>query len=164
MSNDNNEVENRTSRHRLVAVAVIAAIVAVLVGLLGGTASADSTTVPGHSSERVDADQNGYPDEGMVVSGNYNDVYSDADGDCDLRVNYRGTFDNDPYLDSGWIQNHYVCRGPDGSTVTYNYLIVHESDPRYKRPGEPIWGTWKIVVFTVGGDGNVVNPNRHVGG
>jgi hypothetical protein len=71
-------------------------------------------------------------------------------------VNYRGDFGNTPYLDSGWIQNHWVCKGPDG-TSTFNYLFVHESDPRYT--GDPeweIWGTWEWKVLTESGYGNWV--------
>ena len=32
---------------------------------------------------------------------------------CDYVVNYRGNFENDPFLDSGWIQNHINCSGYD---------------------------------------------------
>lgn len=129
-----------------------------------GSASADVTTVPGQSGPRVDADNNGYPDVDKVVNGNYTDTYSDADGDCVVRVNYQGTFQNNPYLDSGWIQNHYRCVAPDGSVTTYNYLIVHESDPRYS--GDPdwaIWGAWEFHVDAEGGSGNLVRPVGHNG-
>lgn len=48
---------------------------------------------------------------------------------CDYQVQYRGTFGNDPFVDSGWIENNIHCSGDAGNS-TYNYLIVHETEPR----------------------------------
>lgn len=138
------------------AIVVIGILLLSFVSI--GTASA-ATTVPGQSGPRVDADNNGYPDEGQVVNGNYNDTYSDNDGDCVVRVIYQGSFENDAYLDNGWIQNHYRCVAPDGSVTTYNYLIVHETDPRYTdNPDWAVWGNWEFTVLTQGGSGNLVRP------
>ena len=53
---------------------------------------------------------------------------------CDYVINYRADFGNDPFMNTGWIQNHINCYG--------NYLIVHEDDPRYTGDGIEIWGTW----------------------
>ncbi len=115
------------------------------------------TTVPGHT-DRYDTDNNGYPDAGQVVNGRYTDVYVDGATVCSLTVIYRGDFGNDPYLDSGVITNHYLCKGPDG-TIPYYYQIVHQSDPRYTgNPDWSIWGTWEFHVLTEGGSGNFVRP------
>jgi hypothetical protein len=124
---------------------------------LGGVALA-STTVPGHT-DRYDTDNNGFPDAGVEVNGRYTDVYV-AEGEvCNLTVIYRGDFGNDPYLNSGVITNHYLCRGPDG-TVPYYYQIVHETDPRYSgNPEWSVWTTWEFHVLTVGKfGGNLVRP------
>lgn len=151
-----------------------------------------ATIVPGHDNERNDADGNGFPDEGVVVNGHYTTEYAyDANGDwywdlgdgrvlgtvdsieeldaatltvCDYVVNYRGSFENDPFLDSGWITNHINCRGYDDNDK-YNYVIVHETDPRYTgNPDWSIWGTWEFHTLTVSGIGNLVRPETHVGG
>jgi hypothetical protein len=137
-------------------------------------------------NESVDADNNGYPDAGVVVNTNYTSIYAyDANGDyywdlgdgriqgtvgsiddldpatlswCDYVINTRGTFENDPFQDTGWIQNHIVCDGYDGH-ATYNYLIVHETDPRYTgNPDWAIWGNWEYKVLTESGNGNLVRP------
>src|SRR5438067_6777192 len=113
-----------------------------------------ATTVPGHSGAKTDADNNGISDAGVQVVGNYDEVDVFGATTCKLRVNYKGDFGNTPYLDSGEIQNHYVCDGPDGHQ-TYNYLIVSSDDPRYS--GNPDWavfGTWEYHVLTQGGQGN----------
>lgn len=151
-----------------------------------------ATIVPGHQNDRNDADGNGIPDEGVVVNGHYTSVYAyDAAGDwywdlgdgrvdgtvesvealdagtltvCDYVVNYRGSFENDPFLDSGWIQNVINCRGHDDNGK-YFYAIVHETDPRYT--GDPdwaIWGTWEYQTLVVSGSGNLARPETHVGG
>ena len=149
-----------------------------------------STVVHGH--QRYDQDGNGFPDEGARVNGHYTSVYAyDAHGDwywdlgdgrvygtvpsvddldggtltrCDYVVNYRGSFENDPFMDTGWIQNHVNCRGY-GDNNTYNYLIVHETDPRYTgNPAWAIWGSWEYHVLTISGFGNLVRPYAHVGG
>lgn len=159
-----------------------------IVALLAGAfpAAADSTIVPGQQG-RYDADHNGIPDEDVVVTGKYESVYAyDANdwywdlGDgrvdgtvdsiedldqttltvCDYQVQYRGTFENDPFLDSGWIKNNINCSGYDDNG-TYNYVIVHETDPRYRgNPDWAIWGTWEYHVQTVSGQGNLVRPSN----
>jgi hypothetical protein len=151
-----------------------------------------STRVPGHQKARYDQDGNGFPDEGVTVNGHYTSVYAyDAAGDwywdlgdgrvqgtvdsvddldaatltvCDYVVNYRGSFENDPFMDTGWIQNHINCHGFDDDGH-YNYTIVHETDPRYTgNPDWAIWGTWEYHVLTVDGLGNLTRPSTHVGG
>ncbi|MEX0747220.1 MAG: hypothetical protein WD275_04410, partial [Rhodothermales bacterium] len=83
---------------------------------------------------------------------------------CDYVNNYRADFGNNPFMDSGWIQNHINCSGYDDNNH-YNYLIVHESDPRYiGNPDWAIWGNWEYHVLTVSGFGNLVRPENHVGG
>lgn len=149
------------------------------------------TTVPGHSKKKQDQDENGFPDQGVEVNGHYTSVYAyDALGDwywdlgdgrvrgtvgsvdeldqatltvCDYVVNYRGTFENDPFMDTGWIQNHINCSGYDDDNH-YNYLIVHETDPRYRGdPDQAIWGTWEYHVLTISGFGNLARPETPVG-
>lgn len=149
-----------------------------------------STMVPGHAG-KGDADNNGYPDVGVTVNGHYTSLYAyDANGDyywdlgdgriygtvasvddldqatlttCDYVNNYRGTFDNDPFMDSGWIQNHINCSGYDDNGQ-YNYLIVHETDPRYTgNPDWAVWGTWEYRILTISGQGNLVQPMNHMG-
>ena len=129
-------------------------LLAVLFGILVAVPAAFAgTTVPGHDG-KWDADNNGYPDEGVKVNGHYTSLYAyDANGDyywdlgdgriqgtvgsvaeldqatltsCDYVVNYRGSFENNPFMDSGWIQNHINCSGYDDNGQ-YNYLIVHET-------------------------------------
>ena len=162
----------------------------VLAVLITVPAAFASTAVPGHQ-DKWDADNNGYPDEGVEVNGHYTSLYAyDANGDyywdlgdgrvfgtvdsvaeldqatlttCDYVVNYRGAFENDPFLDSGWIQNHINCSGYDDNNH-YNTLIVHETDPRYTgNPDWAIWGTWEYHVLTVSGYGNLVRPMNHAG-
>lgn len=137
------------------------------------------TTVPGHRGRH-----------GTVV-GHYTSVYAyDANGDdywdmgdgrilgtvdsiaeldvatltvCDYVVNYRADFGDDPFMDTGWIQNHINCAGYDDNNH-YNYLIVHESDPRYTgNPDWAIWNTWEYHALTISGFGNLVRPERPVG-
>ena len=156
---------------------------------IGSVASA-ATAVPGHQGSRYDG--NGIPDVGVEVTGHYDSVYAyDGSGEwywdlgdgrilgtvgsvedldvatlttCDYVVNYRGSFENDPFMDSGWIQNHINCRGYDDNNH-YNYLIVHETDPRYTgNPDWAIWGTWEYSALTISGFGNLVRPEHHVGG
>lgn len=163
-----------------VLLSVLVAVPAVLAG----------TTVPGHT-DKWDSDNNGYPDAGVKVNGHYTSLYAyDANGDwywdlgdgriqgtvgsvadldeatlttCDYVNNYRADFGNDPFMNSGWIQNHINCNGYDGNSH-YNYLIVHETDPRYTgNPDWAIWGTWEYHVLTESGMGNLVRPENHVG-
>jgi hypothetical protein len=148
------------------------------------------TRVPGHLNPRYDQDGNGYPDAGVEVSGHYYSLYAyDANGGWywdlgdgrvlgtvasvddldaatltvyDYVVNYRGTFNNDPFMDSGWIQNIINATGYDDNGQ-YNYLIVHESDPRYTgNPDWSIWGTWEYQVLVESKSGNLVHPSSHV--
>lgn len=112
-------------------------------------------------------DENWYWDlgDGRV----YGTVDSIADLDqerltvCDYVINYRADFGNDPFMDAGWIQNHINCSGYDDNNH-YNYLIVHESDPRYTgNPDWAIWGVWEYQVLTISGYGNLARPMNHVG-
>lgn len=149
------------------------------------------TIVPGHDMDRNDQDGNGFPDEGVTVNGKYTSLYAwDADGNyywdlgdgriqgtvdsvddldqatltvCDYQVQYRGKFENTPFLDSGWIINNIKCSGYANNN-TYNYIMVHETDRRYT--GDPdwaIWGTWEFHVYTVSGFGNLVRPESPAG-
>ncbi len=165
----------------VVLLGVLMAVPAVLAG----------TTVPGHDG-KWDADNNGYPDAGVEVNGHYTSLYAyDAAGNwywdlgdgriqgtvasvadldqatlttCDYVNNYRADFGNDPFMNSGWIQNHINCSGYDDNGQ-YNYLIVHETDPRYTgNPDWAIWGSWEYHVLTISGQGNLVQPMNHVGG
>lgn len=150
-----------------------------------------ATTVPGHTGDRIDADGNGFPDEGVVVVGHYYSVYAyDGSGGwyldlgdgrvqgnvgsideldqatlttCKYVNNYRATFENDPFMDSGWIMNNIRCRGYDDNGF-YRYGIVHESDPRYRgNPEWSIWGSWEFHEYIGSGYGNLVRPMKHVG-
>ena len=152
------------------------------------------TMVPGHQKQvengTIDADGNEYPDEGVTVNGKYTSLYAyDASdwywdlGDgriqgtvdsvdeldestltvCDYQVQYRGNFENDPFLDSGWIMNNINCSGYDDNNH-YNYLIVHETDPRYTGNSDfSIWGNWEYKALTISGMGNLVRPETPVG-
>jgi hypothetical protein len=144
-----------------------------------GTTLGKSTT----KSNFKDEDNNGIPDEGEVVTGTYKSRYAyDAGGNwywdlgdgrtqgnvagfdeldqatitnCYYKVAYRGKFENDPFLDSGWIRNNINCKGYDDNG-NYNYVIVHESDPRYtgSKP-KPGWGgDWEYHVDVESGVGN----------
>ncbi len=151
---------------------------------------ASNTTVPGHQGSRYDQDNNGYPDVGVEVNGKYTALYAyDASDDwywdlgdgrvqgtvdsvddldqstlstCDYQIQYRGTFENNSFMDGGWIMNNIVCSGYDG-TSTNNYLIVNENDPRYTGdPAAAIWGNWEYHILTQSGEGNLVRPEHHV--
>ncbi len=148
------------------------------------TGGGDPTPVPGQRT-RADADGNGYPDSGRIVTGTYESLYAeDAQGDwwwdvgdgrilgtvaslealdaatltrCDYQVSYRGDFGNTPSLDSGWINNSVRCHGHFRGTS--HYLIVHRTDPRYTgNPEWAIWGDWEYRVLTESGFGNLVRP------
>ncbi|HEY1407630.1 MAG TPA: hypothetical protein VF434_01740 [Promineifilum sp.] len=167
-------------------IAILAALTLLLAA--AGMVLAD-TTVPGHTG-KYDQDNNGYPDAGMEVNGHYTSVYAyDANGDwywdlgdgrvqgtvgsiadldpatlttCDYVINYRADFGNDPFMNSGWIQNLINCYGYDDNGQ-YNYLIVHETDPRYTgNPDWAIWGNWEYHVLTISGQGNLTGPQNHV--
>jgi hypothetical protein len=130
----------------------------------------------------VDADNNGFPDAGVVVGRHWESLYAyDATGDwywdigdgriigsvadpslldqdtvttCKYVNSSRGTFENDPFQDSGWIQNHITCTGVDKGS--FQYLIVHKTDPRYTGNAWPIWDEWEYHALTVSGSGNLV--------
>lgn len=154
------------------------------VAVVAASASARPTTVPGHTGSRTDKDSNGISDAGVFVNGHYKSVYAYDDngqwywdlGDgrvqgtvnsvealdkdtltvCDYINNYRADFGNDPFMNTGWIQNHINCSGYDDNG-TYNYLIVHKDDPRYTgNPDWALWGEWEYHVLTQSGDGNLV--------
>jgi len=127
----------------------IAAAVVAATALIPATALAAQDT---------DADNNGYPDAGVVVTKHWDSLYAeDAGGDwywdlgdgrvygtadsvdeldaattstCDYTNNSRGEFNNDPYQDTGWISNAITCNGY-GGTGHWTYLMVHSSDPRF---------------------------------
>ena len=174
----------KTAAEGALAIVLSAALI------LFGTVAWAATTVPGHSTAKQDADNNGYPDVGVAVNGHYTSIYAyDAADDwywdlgdgrvygtvtsigdldqetltrCDYVINYRGKFENDPFLDSGWIQNLINCSGYDDNGQ-YNYLIVHQTDPRYRgNPDWAIWGTWEYHVLTESHSGNLVRPMKPV--
>lgn len=79
---------------------------------------------------------------------------------CYYEVNYRADFNNDPFMDHGWIINNINCMGYDDDG-TYHYLIVSETDPRYTgNPDWAVWGTWEYKVLTESGSGNLVPPYK----
>ena len=177
---------------------IMATVIAVasMVGMTG-VATAAPTTVPGHSGSKVDTDNNGFPDVGVVVVGHFTSLYAyDGNGDwywdlgdgrilgtvasfddlddatlntCDYVNQYRGTFENNPYQDSGWISNHINCNGTDGHGH-WNYLMVHSDDPRFtgdvERSQELGWGPdWEFKILTESGSGSffkVSNPHHAV--
>ena len=170
----------------LLAVTVLISIFATFVV----TAKAASTRVPGHDKPKYDQDNNGYPDAGVEVNGHYTSLYAyDNNGDwywdlgdgrvqgtvgsvsdldqatltkCDYVVNYRGGFDNNPFMDNGWIQNLINCKGFDDNGQ-YNYDIVHKSDPRYRgNPDWAVWGDWEYHVLTESKSGNLVRPDKPI--
>jgi hypothetical protein len=135
-----------------------------------------------------DADGNGIGDVGVQVVCNYEAFYAeDASGayywdlgdgrvqtsagvtsvedldqstltNCYYQIHTKGTFENDPFQDSGVISNMIRCSGYAG-TSTYNYQIVHETDPRYRgNPEMAVWGNWEYHVYTVSGEGNLARP------
>jgi hypothetical protein len=162
--------------------ALVSALTVAMVLSTIGVASASSTAVPGHQ-DRFDADNNGYSDAGVYVTGSYTSLYAyDAGSDwywdlgdgrvqgtvgsvddldqetlttCHYRNVYRADFGNDPYMDAGWIINNINCKGVE--KATYTYLIVHETDPRYTgNPDWAVWGDWEYHVLTQSGQGNLV--------
>jgi hypothetical protein len=134
-----------------------------------------------------DQDSNGIGDVGVEVVCNYDSYYAvDGSGayywdlgdgrvytspgvtdptdldaatldECFYRIHTRGTFNNDPFQDSGQISNMIRCTGASG-TASYSYQIVHQSDPRFTgNPDFAIWGTWEYHVLTESGSGNLVH-------
>lgn len=165
-------------------VLTVVAATLLSIAVVAASASARPTTVPGHTGSRTDADGNGISDAGVFVNGHYTSVYAyDENGQwywdlgdgrvmgtvnsvealdddtltvCDYVNNYRADFGNDPYMNTGWIQNHINCSGFDDNGM-YNYLIVHKDDPRYTgNPDWALWGDWEYHVLTQSGDGNLV--------
>ncbi len=133
-------------------------IVAVLTAAALASSSSAAFAASSGNSSKTDKDGNGYPDAGVVVSGHEDSSWTDSSGvTCKLRIELTGgRSENNPYQDSGWIQNHYQC--DDGSA--FNYLFVHETDPRYTgNPELAIWGNWEWHILTVSGSGNIANPN-----
>lgn len=163
-------------------------ILAVLLIGLGYAIYANAGTIVPGQSGRYDQDNNGYPDAGKTVTGKYTSVYAyDQSGDwywdlgdgrvdgsvdslndlnqdtlttCNYQVQYRGKFENDPFLNSGWIKNEIKCNGYD-DTGTYNATIVHKTDKRYEGdPTRAIWGEWEYHVNTQSHVGNLARPER----
>lgn len=132
--------------------AAAAALAALGLGIAPAAAS-PSNEIPGQLGPRVDSDGNGYADEGVVVTGMFTQTYVEDGTTCDYIVHFRGTFENNPYQDTGWISNNIQCTGEEPGA--YSYLIVHETDQRYTGTGTPIWGDWEIHVETASGEGNV---------
>ena len=65
-------------------------------------------------------------------------------------------------MDAGWISNLINCSGYDDNGQ-YNYMIVHETDPRYTgNPDWAVWGTWEYHNYIVSGSGNITGPQNHV--
>lgn len=176
-------------RTSLLAVTIVGLALAVAIAFAPST-SMGGTLVPGHDRDRYDQDNNGYPDEGVTTVGKYTALYAEdinADwywdlGDgrilgsvgsvddldaatltvCDYQITYRANFENDPYMNSGWITNLINCHGYEDTQ--YNYLIVHETDPRYEgNPDWAVWGTWEYHIYAVSGYGNLVQPMLPVG-
>lgn len=99
--------------------------------------------------------------DGRVYTSAGIDTIDDLDQDtlsvCNYQVHTRGSFNNDPYMDSGDISNMIRCYGYDGN-ATYHYQIVSQDDPRYTgNPDWAIWGTWEYHVLTESGSGNIVH-------
>lgn len=161
-------------------------------GMLSSLPANASTVVPGQIRDSFDANNNGYPDEGIAVAGKYKSLYAyDASGDyywdlgdgrvikteelanldqaslteCVYQVQYKGMFNDTPYLDSGWIKNEINCSGIEKGT--FNSTIVHMTDPRYRGDEDnAIWGDWEYHVNTESGVGNIANlarPEKWVG-
>ena len=156
-------------------------VLSIPIGALAGTTK----------SRVKDENRNGYPDISEVVTGKYESLYAyDVSGNwywdlgdgrfqgtvnsvdeldeatltlCNYQVQYRGAFEDDAFLDSGWIKNNINCGGYDDNN-SYNSIIVHETDPRYTgNPDLAIWGTWEYHVDTVTGFGNLARPKTPVG-
>ncbi|QHE53713.1 hypothetical protein [Pontibacillus sp. HMF3514] len=120
-------------------------IMVFTMGLMVTEVAAKSTVVPGHQTY-----------DGGIPDGDVTGVYteeSEYEGVVyHYRVQYRGDFGGDPYLDSGWMTNHIT------NTETkekFFLLIVHESDPRYTGEGTPIWGSWEYHLSV---NGNQSDP------
>lgn len=175
--------------HRVVAAAMLLFGLMAMIFTSPASAANGTCKIPNGG----DSNGNGIGDVGVQVNCNYTSYYAtDASGnyywdlgdgrvytqgvsspdeldpatleECFYQVHTRGTFNDDPFMDSGAIQNHIRCVGPEG-TSTYNYLIVSQDDPRYTgNAAWSIWGTWEYHVLTQSGDGNLVstltNPSQ----
>ncbi|WP_064094204.1 hypothetical protein [Rossellomorea aquimaris] len=113
--------------------------------------SAKSTVVPGQQT-----------DDGSIPVGDVTGMYTQDDGVYHYKVQYRGDFGGDPYLDSGWMINH-ITNTETGEK--YFYLIVHETDPRYTGEGTPVWGSWEYHLAVSGNqsdpvDNGVIDINK----
>lgn len=64
---------------------------------------------------------------------------------CNYRINYRGDYGNDPFIDEGRVFNHINCSGYDDNNV-YNYWLEYPSGER--------------TVDVVSGQGNLANPYK----
>lgn len=148
-----------------------------------------------NGTSKTDADGNGYADAGVVVTKHWTSLYAyDASDDwywdlgdgrvygtvgsvadldsatlsrCDYSNNSRGSFDNTPYQDTGWISNSITCRGYDGHGH-WTYLMVHDDDPRFSgdaaRSDALGWGpSWEYKILTESGSGNLFKPASHQG-
>jgi hypothetical protein len=162
---------------------ILIIVLVLLFSAVGAVMASDPhespTTVPGHRGRAG------------TVTGHYTSVYAYDDNDdyywdlgdgriqgtvdsvdeldvttltvCNYVINYRADFGEDPFMDNGWIQNHIKCSGYDDNN-SYNYLIVHESDPRYTgNPDWAIWGNWEYHALTMSGFGNLARPETPVG-
>lgn len=164
---------------------VVFFVLAVMgVGLVSSPDPVSAANVGCKIPNKGDVDNNGIGDVGVQVVCNYTSVYAyDASGDwywdlgdgrvygtvasisalnqatlsvCNYQVHTKGSFNNDPYMDSGDISNMIRCYGYDGAG-SYHYQIVHKSDPRYTgNPTWAIWGDWEYHVLTESHNGNIV--------
>ncbi|MBX0359404.1 hypothetical protein [Halobacillus sp. Nhm2S1] len=119
--------------------------------LMASGVSAKSSVVPGHQT-----------DDGSIPVGDVTGMYTEVNGDYHYKVQYRGDFGGDPYLDSGWMINH-ITNMETGEK--YFYLIVHETDPRYTGEGTPVWGSWEYHLVVSGKqsdpvDNGVIDINK----
>jgi|GEM_PF-1262346 len=189
---NNDRAEHMKDIGKLFIAFVIGAVFIGAAGptLFAGTMVPGSEKKMAKEKNGIDADQNGIPDAGVYVNGHYTSIYAyDNSGDwywdlgdgrvngtvgtlaeldtatltrCDYEINYRADFGNTPFMDAGWIQNLINCAGFDDNGH-YNYMIVHESDPRYRgNPEWSIWGTWEYHVLTESKHGNLVRPMNHI--
>lgn len=165
------------------ALMMIFGLLAAMATLPGSAAAGAGCNIPRNG----DADGNGIGDVGVQVVCNYTSYYAeDASGnyywdlgdgrvytlgvsspdeldaatltECFYQVHTRGSFENDPFQNTGDISNMIRCTGPEG-TSTYHYQIVASDDPRYT--GDPewaIWGNWEYHVSTESGTGNMAGP------
>jgi hypothetical protein len=88
------------------------------------------------------------------------DLNQDTLTTCYYQVHTKGSFNNDPFQDTGEISNMINCRGVDNGS--YHYQIVSQGDPRYTgNPDWAVWGTWEYHVDVEFNLGNVVAHSVH---